>query len=605
LLAVIPTGTGQERPRFTDDERTVLAHLLLAQFKGAERTRTSVAAFAFGLGTRTDLERLRTEMSLVAPVFGLGEMVLTRHGPRRTGMLRTSSQEFLDLVRRAREDFAELGLALMLAYGTLLGAVREGNFLAHDDDVDLLYAVEASSTIEARPLVADLARRLRERGWLTWENESGNALNFHLIDPGSRLRLDLFPVLTDGNRVHLHMEHMNVRDIPRGLVLPARKSTFLGQDVLVPRDPEGFLAERYGPSWSVPDPYDDWAWPVDEVPKHAGHGQNASTGLEVDPDGMCLDSGPMGIADMVNRSLRRAAGVELVRTDTLEEIKKRGETARENARLARERAKENKAKHDKLYRYAKRQYWDIPPDYHPDMQWIWPKVKDRTMVGHEKVNYFCDAVRYINRAGIEGDIVECGVWRGGAMLACALTLHQLGDHSRDLYLYDTFEGMSEPTERDVHIWHGRTAEHEMENQTNRTAPIWEPGLIEDVRAGFDEADYPEDKLHFVKGKVEDTIPQTAPEKIAILRLDTDWYESTRHELEHLYPRLAPGGILIIDDYGSWQGSRDAADEYLASCDEPVFLVRTGKGRAAVKPGLTSQSGGEQRLAGDSSGSAPE
>ncbi|MEH3034768.1 MAG: class I SAM-dependent methyltransferase [Aeromicrobium erythreum] len=293
----------------------------------------------------------------------------------------------------------------------------------------------------------------------------------------------------------------------------------------------------------------------------------------------------MTVKESINTVLRRGAGVQLVRTDTIAALEERAAKARKKAKASRARTIEVKAEHQKLLKYARRHFWDLPPDYHPDMQRIWPLVKDRTMVGHEKMNYFLDAVRYITRAGIPGDIVECGVWRGGAMLGCALTLDALGDHSRDLYLYDTYEGMSEPTERDVHIWHGRTAEDELERRTNRAAPIWEPGKVDDVASAFDASQYPRDKIHFVKGKVEDTIPATVPEQIAILRLDTDWYESTRHELEHLYPRLSPGGILIIDDYGSWQGSRDATDEYFADHPDPVFLVRTGRGRAAVKPGL--------------------
>ena len=73
--------------------------------------------------------------------------------------------------------------------------------------------------------------------------------------------------------------------------------------------------------------------------------------------------------------------------------------------------------------------------------------------------------------------------------------------------------------------------------------------------------YPWEKLIFVPGRVEVTLPDQAPEQIALLRLDTDWYESTYHELEHLYPRLADGGILIVDDYGHWQGARQAVDDY--------------------------------------------
>ncbi|MGA2717069.1 MAG: TylF/MycF/NovP-related O-methyltransferase [Bryobacteraceae bacterium] len=91
------------------------------------------------------------------------------------------------------------------------------------------------------------------------------------------------------------------------------------------------------------------------------------------------------------------------------------------------------------------------------------------------------------------------------------------------------------------------------------------------------------RVHFIRGKVEETIPSQAPESIALLRMDTDWYESTRHELEHLFPRLSPGGILIIDDYGDWQGARRATDEFLANHAPALFLSRIDDtGRLAVK-----------------------
>jgi hypothetical protein len=87
--------------------------------------------------------------------------------------------------------------------------------------------------------------------------------------------------------------------------------------------------------------------------------------------------------------------------------------------------------------------------------------------------------------------------------------------------------------------------------------------------------------------VEDTVPEHAPEVIAILRLDTDWYESTKHELVHLYSRLAPGGVLIIDDYGTWHGAKEATDEFLEATGEPLLLTRVARAAVAVKPGLRS------------------
>jgi O-methyltransferase len=148
--------------------------------------------------------------------------------------------------------------------------------------------------------------------------------------------------------------------------------------------------------------------------------------------------------------------------------------------------------------------------------------------------------------------------------------------------------MSEPSERDVHLRKRGAAAATILEHESRDSRTWAIASLDDVRDGFSSVDDPRELVHFVEGKVEDTIPDRAPEEIAILRLDTDWYESTRHELTHLYQRLAPGGVLIIDDYGTWKGSKDATDEFVAETGEPLLLVRTGRGRAAVKPGLTSR-----------------
>ena len=95
--------------------------------------------------------------------------------------------------------------------------------------------------------------------------------------------------------------------------------------------------------------------------------------------------------------------------------------------------------------------------------------------------------------------------------------------------------------------------------------------LNDVKKNVFSTNYNKEKFHFIVGKVEETIPEKAPEKISLLRLDTDWYESTRHELVHLFPRLSRGGIIIIDDYWSWDGSRMATDEYLSQNNIKIFL----------------------------------
>ena len=151
------------------------------------------------------------------------------------------------------------------------------------------------------------------------------------------------------------------------------------------------------------------------------------------------------------------------------------------------------------------------------------------------------------------------------MVATANTLIAHGDTDRRLWLYDTFEGMSEPTEEDVDFM-GQPADRLLGEQDRlQSDSIWCFSPLEQVRSVMQETGYPESKVNFVQGKVEDTLPQTKPESIALLRLDTDWYESTRCELEHLFPRMVDGAVLIVDDYGHWEGCRRAVDEYF----EPV------------------------------------
>jgi hypothetical protein len=209
------------------------------------------------------------------------------------------------------------------------------------------------------------------------------------------------------------------------------------------------------------------------------------------------------------------------------------------------------------------------------------RVAGRTMTSQFKVLGLIDALRYLHRHGIDGDVVECGVWRGGSMMAAALTLKDLGDTGRDLYLYDTFEGMSEATEHDVRRRDGQGAAGLLEGAGSDSL-LLARATLDDVKAGMATVHYP-GQVHYVVGKVEDTIPETAPERIALLRLDTDWFASTAHELEHLYPRLVPGGVLILDDYGYWDGARKAVDEFLERTGEQLLLVRISEGRIAVKP----------------------
>jgi hypothetical protein len=212
-------------------------------------------------------------------------------------------------------------------------------------------------------------------------------------------------------------------------------------------------------------------------------------------------------------------------------------------------------------------------------------VAGRTMTSPEAVVTLAAAVRHVVSRGIPGAIVECGVWRGGSMMAVASTLLDMGRSDIDLYLFDTFSGMSAPTERDVNIRSGQTAESLLAADPDRQGSLlWASAGMDDVSAAVASVGYPRHHTHLVPGMVEETLPAHAPQRVALLRLDTDWYESTRHELIHLYPRLQPGGVLIIDDYGWWRGAAQATDEYFAENPPAPLLVRVDDSgrRMAVK-----------------------
>ena len=204
--------------------------------------------------------------------------------------------------------------------------------------------------------------------------------------------------------------------------------------------------------------------------------------------------------------------------------------------------------------------------------------KPYSMSSQERILAVINAVDYVVRAGIPGGFVECGVYKGGCSMAAAMTYARAGRTDVDLHLFDTFEGMPAATEADFYLKDGTPAETMFPDGAWCYAPDAE------VRTNMERTGYPMDRVRLVKGKVEDTLPTAAPDRIAVLRLDTDWYSSTRHEMEHLYPRLSPGGVLIIDDYGHWSGSQRAVDEYLDAHGIHLLLARTDyTGRMAVKP----------------------
>ena len=213
-------------------------------------------------------------------------------------------------------------------------------------------------------------------------------------------------------------------------------------------------------------------------------------------------------------------------------------------------------------------------------------VMERTMTDENRLYNLILATRYIVQNKIEGDFVECGVWRGGSMMAIALTLLQSNASDRHLFLYDTFQGMTAPSELDRRLSGELASQLLIDSKENLQGEysqgIYAYASIEDVKSGMNETTYPYSLIHFIEGKVEETLLNCSHNKISLLRLDTDWYESTKVELECLWDCLVVGGVLILDDYDHWAGARIATDEFFLKKGIHPLLMKMAAGRILIK-----------------------
>lgn len=181
-------------------------------------------------------------------------------------------------------------------------------------------------------------------------------------------------------------------------------------------------------------------------------------------------------------------------------------------------------------------------------------VKPFSMTSEKRIIALYESLEHIRINNINGDLVECGVWKGGNILGMMeyCHFHKMNKH---IWLYDTFSGMTEPSSNDTDLFNNPA------NAILESVKCY--CSLDDVKKNLSLSGYSLNNISYIVGNIIDTLkqPSNLPQKISLLRLDTDWYDSTLVELQVLFPILEKGGILMIDDYGHWQGCKKATDEY--------------------------------------------
>ena len=225
--------------------------------------------------------------------------------------------------------------------------------------------------------------------------------------------------------------------------------------------------------------------------------------------------------------------------------------------------------------------WNVgykPAQYHAFadelMQAIgWPAelIFSNTMTSLERISALRSVCEYVSQTQMEGALVECGVWRGGSTIVAATTFQRTG-RTRLIEVFDTFTGMTEPGVNDID-WTGRSAKSRLNDDPHRRSNVWAVASRDVFEENIAQINYPKELLNVFEGDIRQLVNEWHPKPIAVLRLDTDWYETTKLELSTFWEYITPGGFVIIDDYGYWQGARQATDEFLATLTRVPLAIR--------------------------------
>lgn len=212
--------------------------------------------------------------------------------------------------------------------------------------------------------------------------------------------------------------------------------------------------------------------------------------------------------------------------------------------------------------YVKRQISQFDSDVRQEGK-DWPTVA-HTMIGRKRLDNLQSCVEDVLRQGVPGDLIETGVWRGGATILMRAILKVYDAADRYVWVADSFVGLPEPNEEKY------PADAKDRHHTYKQLAI----SLEEVKSNFRVYGLLDEQVRFLKGWFKDTLPTAEIEQLAVIRLDGDMYESTMDGLVNLYPKLAVGGYLIVDDYGAVPACRQAIDDYRQKYNitEEIFPV---------------------------------
>lgn len=257
LCALIPTRRPSNNwTHLQGDDWFLLAYVLCSQEHMLPGSRSSYKNYELVLPTTNHLERLESEFDSATRAIGARPMQLLSHGVSELGQLRSRLPEIRRLISELHHDLEDEPNELFAAYGTLLGGIRSGAIIDHDDDFDVFVTIAATTREAFDKELSRILHRLTTAGWKVHRN--GTYLNSHISKPGTNAQIDLFGLWLNEDTAVAHMDGMKLRNMPSSWFDKGELLDIDGIKIHAPLHAEQFLELRYGPTWKTPDKYHDW-----------------------------------------------------------------------------------------------------------------------------------------------------------------------------------------------------------------------------------------------------------------------------------------------------------------------------------------------------------